>query len=360
MNTVIRTLLALAALGLTGAVLVVSLGLYNVSARSGHLPGVSWVLHTTYRNAIRLRAPDAAAVPDLQDEDLIALGARHFDSACAFCHATPGTIRSATALSMVPRPPHVTQAVAEWQPRHLFEIVRGGVKMSGMPHWPATRKDEVWAVVAYLQAVKEGTAPADAHEQTGEEAEAGDPTLAYCASCHGRRGQSGNSYIPRLDILDADYIAQTLRAYRGGLRASGYMEHAAREVAEPELMRTARHFGRAAGATGAAKDASPAADLPGAALARSGTRDVPSCTACHGPGATREGQFPTLAGQSEHYLAAQLRLWRSGARGGNARQELMRRAAAELTDAEISALARYFASLPAHGTGDAPGTAPSQ
>ena len=61
MRAVLLTLAVLAGLGLTGAAAVVTFGLYNVSAQVGHLPGVSWVLHTTFRNSVALRAPSMSA-----------------------------------------------------------------------------------------------------------------------------------------------------------------------------------------------------------------------------------------------------------------------------------------------------------
>src|SRR5688572_13779992 len=56
MRRVLRTLAVLAVLGALAGGAVVGFGLYNVSSRAGHLPGVSWVLHTTFRNSVRLRA----------------------------------------------------------------------------------------------------------------------------------------------------------------------------------------------------------------------------------------------------------------------------------------------------------------
>ena len=103
MRRMIQTLAALALLGLLGAAAVVGLGLYNVSAQVGHMPGVSWVLHTTFRNSVKLRATSMEAAPDLSDPDLVALGAGHYATACAPCHASPGTDRSAAATG--PRAP---------------------------------------------------------------------------------------------------------------------------------------------------------------------------------------------------------------------------------------------------------------
>lgn len=118
MRTILLTLGAVAAVALVAATLTVGFGLYNVSARSGHLPGVSWLLHTTYRNAVRLRAPPSHEVPPLDDDDLIALGARHYDRACRVCYGAAcdaaESARRATARAMVPRPPKLTDAVKDW------------------------------------------------------------------------------------------------------------------------------------------------------------------------------------------------------------------------------------------------------
>lgn len=132
MKCFILTTFFWAAVGLIAAAAVVGMGLYNISALKGHLPGVAWLLHTTYHNSVELRAPPESEAPDLARPDLIELGAKHYDSACRFCHASPGERQARTADAMEPPPPHVEEAAAKWEPRHLFWIVRHGVKMTGM------------------------------------------------------------------------------------------------------------------------------------------------------------------------------------------------------------------------------------
>ena len=353
MRTVIKTLIVLALLGAVGAVTIVGLGLFNVSARAGHIPGVSWVLHTAYRQSVKLRAPDAEQVPDLSDPDLVALGAGHFDSACSFCHAAPDRIHSATADAMSPEPPHITDAVADWQPQHLFTIVKDGVKMSGMPYWPAeNREDEIWAMVAFLTHVREMEG-AGFDALLASDARADDTALTYCASCHGATGDSkGNGHIPRLDILDEGYMQGAITAYRTGARDSGFMAHAATQLPPDDLTRVIRHY-----AAAPPDGPTPTAPLPpaelelmeqGAGVAAIGNIDAPSCASCHGPGLdqTKPG-FPRISGQPRPYLAQQLKLWRDGTRGGGPRKELMEKAARNLSDAEIDALALYYSQLPA-------------
>lgn len=357
MNQTVKILAAVVVVGTIGAVSVVLIGLYNVSARSGHWPGVETVFHATYESSVRLRAPDASDVPDLSDPDLVALGAKHFDAACAFCHGAPGGARTATSEAMAPSPPHIQTAISEWEPQHLFWIVGEGVKMTGMPYWPSTRKDEVWAVVAFLERARDMDADAyrrliapPSPREAGQGAQE-DETLAFCATCHGFDGVSGNRLIPRLDIQSETYLRQALTAYRAG-RESGFMRHAVTSVPAEELFRMAAHFGAL----------EPVNDLPppppasedatdpqaGAALAASGTDAIPACAACHGPDAPKTTpETPRLAGLSEAYIAAQLKLWRDGAHGpGGPRADLMAKAARALEDGDIAALARYYGTLP--------------
>ncbi len=346
-------MMILAAMAAVGGAAVVGFGLFNVSARQGHWPGVSWVLHTTYRNSVALRAPPADTVPDLASEDLIALGARHYDNACRMCHGTPQGPQSATVEAMVPRPLPIAQAVSQWEPRHLFWIVENGVKMSGMPAWPAERRDDdVWSVVAFLNAVPQ--IDPENYAALVAPPEGADDDIAYCAVCHGRDGTGrANAQVPRIDILSETYLAASLEAYRSGARSSGIMQQAASELSDADIARLARHYAkRTAGPTLELVAEVSSADLVETgrklAMGEAGSMDVPACRACHGPWPSRRSPlFPNLEGQHANYLATQLHLWRDGERGGSPRANLMHQAATDLTDDEIQALAAYYASLQA-------------
>ena len=364
-KTVLYTLGALAVAGGLAGGATVAFGLYNVSARAGHLPPTYWALHTTYRNAVDLYsgAPETPA-PDLDDPALIELGARHVERACAMCHAVPGKTRSATVRGMNPAPPHITDAVGTWSPQELHWIVYEGVKMSGMPQWPSSRGDDVWAVVAYLRAIQEGEVTPERQAEITARAAANAPEgAAWCAGCH----VETQAHVPRLDIFDADYIEAALTAYREGRRESGIMQHAASELRPEQLRELAEWFAGREAAPKRSGRADPDRLALGEELARAGTDDVPACTACHGPGPrdlegfggdALEGDFPPLAGQDEAYLITQLRLWRDGVRGGTEVYNLMRVAAQELEEEEIEALAAWYAALDP-GTGEIAPSAPA-
>lgn len=347
MRRVLQTVAVLVVLGILAGGAVVGFGLYNVSARVGHLPGVSWVLHTTFRNSVRLRASVPNTMPDLTDPDLIELGARHYDAACRTCHATPGEERSATMAAMVPAPPHIVTAVQGWQPHELHWIVANGVKMSGMPPWPAQRDDDVWPVVAFLASVQRGMSHGDYVAITRlSDVEA---PLGYCLGCH---GQGGSAYVPRLDFQSAAYLEMSLRAYLDGARASGIMAQAVSEVSPEALDDLAKWFSEQTQNVSAPPDMPAQLVNQGRALAHAATADpdVPACNACHGPDATEASAlFPTLSGLPAPYLRTQLVLWRDTGRGGGLQAELMRQAARNLSDSDISALVAYYATLRPNG-----------
>jgi cytochrome c553 len=74
---------------------------------------------------------------------------------------------------------------------------------------------------------------------------------------------------------------------------------------------------------------------------------VPACTGCHTPdgkGNVAAG-FPRLGGQHPEYIEKQLRAFRAGDRTNDGDQMTMRAVAAQLSDAEIVALANYIAGL---------------
>ena len=85
-----------------------------------------------------------------------------------------------------------------------------------------------------------------------------------------------------------------------------------------------------------------ASDLPagGAAL----TRNVQTCTACHGDkGRSVAPTFPNLAAQSASYIDAQLKAFKDQTRADPDAQAYMWGMASQLSDAEIADLAAYFA-----------------
>lgn len=183
-------------------------------------------------------------------------------------------------------------------------------------------------------------------------ARSGAPGMAPCASCHGARGE-GQASFPRLAGMNTTYLARQLEDFAAGRRANAVMAPIAKALAPADREALAQYYARLPlPSTAAAADGSGA----GKRLALRGAwdRGVPACVQCHGPGGRGVGAaFPALAGQSAAYIGAQLKAFRDGLRK-NDPQQLMRAPASKLTDAEIDAVAQWFASQPARRPGGVP------
>jgi len=362
---VLATVALLGALAGLGGFALVSLGLVSISASSGHWPATAWLLHYAMRRAVHTQSMGIEA-PPLDDPALVLKGAGHYHTGCVACHGGPGQQQSLIVRQMTPEPPLLAPRIAHWEARELFWIVRNGVKFTAMPAWPARqREDEVWALVAFLQAMP--TMSTQRYRQLALGERAGEtarpvtpdhlrplqdplePVLANCNRCHAADGGGrGEGAFPRLAGQSEAYLLGTLQAYARGQRHSGIMQPIAAGL-DPEMMQAlASHY---AGLPAVARtDApAPATLAEGQALAERGVpeRGVPSCAQCHGPKAgPRNPMYPRIAGQYARYLKQQLELFTAGQRGGSEYAQVMHSAARRLTPGQIQALADYYASLP--------------
>ncbi|MDF2235146.1 c-type cytochrome [Albimonas sp. CAU 1670] len=356
----LRALLIAALIAAAAGAAAFWLGLAPIGAAGGHSKLADWVLHTAMRRAVAFHAM-GTEVPDLSAPGLVRLGAGHYESGCAPCHGSPAAPSGGAARTMLPKPPDLAERIDDWTPAQLHWIVDQGVMMTGMPAWPARhREDEVWPVVAFLQALPgmdAGTYRALAYGAAGERARGlalpAAPPRADCARCHGPdgAGPAEGGLIPRLDIQPEAALRAALESYAEGARASGIMGHAVAGLDAQTLAQLAADYAAAPmGAGPGIGAASPEALALGERLAREGLpdRDVGACQGCHAPeaGQGRES-FPRLAGQHAPYLAAQLRLFASEhPRGGGAFAALMTRATHALEADEIEAVAAWYAAQP--------------
>ena len=142
---VVATLVALFLI----ALLVAYGGIYDIGASSGHTSGVRWLTDSAMRSSVQARAPDDPdQAPGPQE---IAAGAREYKAMCEHCHGGPGTEPAGWSRGMLPRPPHLTEAAAEWETGEVFWIASNGLKFTGMPSFGQDHDDAtLWNIASFV------------------------------------------------------------------------------------------------------------------------------------------------------------------------------------------------------------------
>lgn len=366
-----RCLKSLLGLGVAGAALgfvLIWAGAAPISASAGHWAVTSWVLHFAMRQSVQARAL-FIETPPLQDRARIQRGAGHYVRGCAVCHGAPGERRPVTVRHMTPEPPYLPPRIEHWQPRELFWTVKHGVKFTGMPAWPAQRRDdEVWDVVAFLLRLPDlspqqyrALAYGDVNDPATGSGDAqtalaslDDPLrdlVEDCARCHGVEGLGrAPGAFPRLRHQRERYLYESLRAYADGVRFSGIMQPVAAALSDDTLRALARYYADPVAATAPyLNDVDPEAYRRGEQIAERGIpkRGVASCVDCHGPAPwPRNAAYPLLAGQDPVYIEAQLQLFKQGNRGGTGHAHIMDISVNQLSQQQMRDVAIWYAAQP--------------
>ena len=206
----------------------------------------------------------------------------------------------------------------------------------------------VAASVATLAAAPCANAQSVAANTANDSANA-NPVVATCAGCHGANGE-GNpaSNFPRIAGQPKAYLARQLKNYADGSRKNQVMEPIAKGLTAQQIDAVAAYFSALSPpeAKSAQGSKNTQAIKRGEALATVGDDKlgVQGCANCHGPGGTGEPpSYPYLGGQHAGYLAAALAEWKSGTRNTDPSLQ-MNLIAKRLSDADINALAAYYAS----------------
>jgi cytochrome c553 len=354
----LRAGLVAIALAVLLTLIALSSGLVSVSARAGHWAITEWVLHFTMRRSVITHSLMIDPPTDrLDDPAMILRGAGHYETGCRPCHGAPGTGLPPVPQAMTPPPPALAVRVSAWRPRELFYIIKHGVKMTGMPAWPAPgRDDEIWPVVAFLRQLPTmdgdryrelalGAHPADAASDDGAPPRV---VVAHCARCHGADGTGRlPDAFPVIAGQRADYLQRALDAYATGARRSGIMQPVAALLQPSDRAAAARYYAalpRPTSTTGEPRDLE--AITRGAQLVHEGNprRAVPACADCHLPGGARVNDaYPLLTGLSARDITQQLHLLKSRARGGSEYVSLMHEFVDALDSQDITDVAAFFA-----------------
>jgi cytochrome c553 len=156
---------------------------------------------------------------------------------------------------------------------------------------------------------------------TTDAATRGKELFENCVPCHQQDG-SGNPAVgaPNIAGMTDWYVEEELEKFRTGARGAHFsdmegmrMRPMALSLPTDDDVKAVAHY------VGTMSPVRHAASLPGDPTA--GARSYATCGACHGvQGAGNPDlKAPRIAGTDDWYLAAQLRKYRSGVRGANAK-----------------------------------------
>jgi cytochrome c553 len=342
-------------------------GIFNIAASAGHPAWLEWLLMLGKERSVIVNSKPVD-VPELNFAELVPLGAAHFQGGCATCHRMPGQLLNPVYDQMLPLPPDLTIHAPMWTREQLFWMVRNGIQFTGMPAWSGhDRDDEVWAVVAFLEALP-SMKPEDylnyangnasdksiAKKYSAKQlASEGSPKInpSACNRCHDTGNAPPTSpYVPRLGGQDSAYIKRALQEYHNNLRQSGFMELIAVELNDEQINNLADYYASldVPAKQSAHSPSSAGLDL-GRQLAEYGdlTRKIPACLSCHG--GNKRPDYPHLTGQPEQYLRQQLQVLQRGIRTKTPHGAIMTVIAKRLTEQQIEAASAFFASQSSTG-----------
>lgn len=190
------------------------------------------------------------------------------------------------------------------------------------------------------------------------DAKHGESLAGVCGACHGADGNSAAPNFPKLAGLGEKYLLKQLKDIKAGNRTVVEMTGLLDSLSDSDLADLAAYFdSKTTQLSGSDKNAQvqlgTGAQVNSLALGEKTYRggnletQVPACTGCHSPGGSgnEPAGYPRLGGQHAAYIEKQLKDFRAGNRTNDGDNLIMRQVAAQLSDAEISALSNYIAGL---------------
>lgn len=182
-----------------------------------------------------------------------------------------------------------------------------------------------------------------------QDAKAGEKKIANCVGCHGIVGYQASFpqvyKVPYLAGQSAKYIASALTQYRSGDRRHPTMRAQAMSLSDADIADIAAYYE----ALGKSVVTAPVPAMLESPVPDALKAKVASCAACHGANFTTptDPSIPRLAGQHADYLYFALKAYQTTGNPNYGRANAtMNGMSATLSDADMKAVASYFASLP--------------
>src|SRR5712692_1762771 len=154
------------------AFLMAATGLFNVSAKEGSGKLERKLAAFTLQRSVARRAPKEKN-PFAGSPEALKRGLAHYKENCVMCHGAPGVEESEAGMGLNPSAPDLTlPAVQNMSDGELYWIVANGIRMTGMPAFSLTHKqEEIWHLVTFVRHLPEITAEEQKALKAGSEEE---------------------------------------------------------------------------------------------------------------------------------------------------------------------------------------------
>ena len=131
-------------------------GAYNVAASEPHSAFVHWLFATVRDRSIAARS-QSNEIHNLTDPDSVKGGIRSYQAMCRVCHGRPGEKSTPIREGLNPQPPKLdSDRTRNRADAELFWIIKNGIRMTGMPAFGPTHKEEaIWRMVAFVRHLPE-------------------------------------------------------------------------------------------------------------------------------------------------------------------------------------------------------------
>ena len=151
MKFLFGVLVGLVVLGVAAAVFA-GAGLFNAAASVPPTAIETKVARFALDASVGRRAPKVSN-PVKPDPEIRHEGFAHYKAMCLVCHGAPGIESSEIADGLNPPAPDLTLGrVQKRTDGEIFWIVQNGIRMTGMPAFGTTHKDEeIWKIVAFVR-----------------------------------------------------------------------------------------------------------------------------------------------------------------------------------------------------------------
>jgi len=152
-----------------------------------------------------------------------------------------------------------------------------------------------------------------------------------CAGCHGEDGNSDLPGSPGLAGQHAEYLVESLNAYKNGSRKHDMMQAFVEPLSTAEIDEIAFYY---------AVMKPERAETPMVGDPFAGRAPAAACSVCHGEdGNTDDPKTPRLAGLDSEYLVAAIVAYQDGSRDHSAMRDIV----AALDKTEIADMSAYYA-----------------